>query len=124
LARLQNIYSCELTWILCRLFLTETCRYTYPHKLFRFILLKSEDNQSVLLSRQILQHFQFLSNLFSRSPDSNHRTENFKRKAKTANHQTKNATKPHQFTSETNPPKSSQPRRAVHFTSSKLFVKS
>jgi len=41
-------------------------RYTYPHKLFRFILLKSQDFHSVQLSRCILQHLNSLSSLFFR----------------------------------------------------------
>jgi hypothetical protein len=37
--------------------------YAYPHKLFRFYLLKSQ-SLSQLLSRYILQHVFLLSNLF------------------------------------------------------------
>ena len=86
MARLQNIFSCELTWLSVSTISNRNWSLHIPTQIISIYLVKEPGDRFrfILLSRCILQHFKSLSNLFFRSlQDKNKHPSNRNNKLKT-----------------------------------------
>ena len=78
MARLQNIFSCELTWLSVSTISNRNWSLHIPTQIISIYLVKEpgERFRFVLLSRCILQHFKSLSTLFFRRLSKREETNN------------------------------------------------